>query len=474
MIVPKGTNANRSFLDQSEQRATWAGAIPKPHDERVKAAEHDRVTSWSPWLVLEMDVASGFPELTASEVERRQPQGAWILIRVFNEPLGVVRIAFDEGTITATSIRDALPVALALQVRHRIEDAGISWSGQIPIDGLNPRSTPSFLAGREVLLQDGPEVTVVVCTRDRPEGLRRCLASLQLQSYPRLSLLVLDNGSRSDETRSVAQASKGPHPLSYVYEPEPGLSNARNRSVKETTSEIIAWIDDDETADPHWVCELVRGFAETPEAGCVCGVMVPAELQTQAQAWFEEYGGHSKGRGFCPAVFSPDTAHEQSPLLPLPPFGTGGNMALRRSAMEAIGRFDPALGAGTATMGAEDTRALTDLLLAGGTVRYQPTALTHHFHRRELSEFERQMYGYGLGLSAYYMSLLIDRPGLFFPLARLAPQALRDLRDPDGKRLGEIGPGFPTDVLRVHRRGLLKGPAIYLRTRYRKSAQNRR
>jgi GT2 family glycosyltransferase len=236
--------------------------------------------------------------------------------------------------------------------------------------------------------------------------------------------------------------------------------------VKEVESEIIAWIDDDETADPHWVCELVRGFTDTPEAGSVCGVMVPAELETPAQVWFEEYGGHSKGRGFRPATFSPATAHEQSPLLPLPPFGTGGNMAMRRSALESIGRFDPALGAGTATMGAEDTRALTDLLLAGGTVRYQPSALTHHFHRREYAAFERQMYGYGVGLTAYYMSMVLDNPSLLFPLAKLAPRALRDLRDPNGIRLGTIGPTFPTAVLRLHRRGLLKGPAVYVRARY--------
>jgi GT2 family glycosyltransferase len=401
--------------------------------------------TWSPWLVRELDVASGFPELAASGLDGMRAQGAWILIRAFDEPLGALWMPFERASITAAAIRDALPSNVATQIRIRLEDAGITWTGRVPLEGCTPRRRPTFLASRDVLLQEGPEVTAVVCTRNRPD----------------------------EATRDVARLSTGPYAVSYVFEPEPGLSNARNRSVKETKSEIIAWIDDDETADPHWVCELVRGFAETPAAGSVCGVMVPAELETPAQVWFEEYGGHSKGRGFRPAVFSPATAHSQSPLLPLPPFGTGGNMAMRRSALECIGRFDPALGAGTATMGAEDTRALTDLLLAGGTVRYQPSALTHHFHRREYAAFERQMYGYGVGLTAYYMSLVLDRPSLLVPLAKLAPRALRDLRDPNGIRLGEIGPNFPAAVLRVHRRGLLIGPAVYVGARYRARRRSR-
>lgn len=193
--------------------------------------------------------------------------------------------------------------------------------------------------------------------------------------------------------------------------------------------------------------------------------MLPAELVTPAQAWFEEYGGHSKGRGFKSVVFSPETAKDQSPLYPLPPFGTGGNMSMRRAAVQKIGGFDPALGAGSPAMGAEDTRALTDILLGGGTVRYQPTAITWHYHRRELAALERQIYGYGRGLSAFYASLVMHRPSLIFPLARLLPRALKELGDPNGARLGGISESFPKEVLKAHRRGLLEGPLVYIHSR---------
>ena len=229
--------------------------------------------------------------------------------------------------------------------------------------------------------------------------------------------------------------------------------------MAETETEIVAWIDDDEVADEHWVSELVRGFHLTPEAGAVSGVMVPAELETQSQMWFELYGGHNKGRGFDADVFSSDATCAQSPLLPLPGFGTGGNFAIRRTTYERLGRFDPALGAGTRAMGSEDTRAFTEVLLGGESIRYQPTAVTRHFHRRDPAAFSRQLYGYGVGLTAFYTSLVLDRWSVVGDLVRLAPQAWRVMTDPTGPRLAGLGEEFPTEVLRLHRRAFYGDPS---------------
>ena len=98
-------------------------------------------------------------------------------------------------------------------------------------------------------------------------------------------------------------------------------------------------------------------------------------------------------------------------------------MAFRTSSLARIGGFDIALGPGTASMSNEDTRVFTDLLCSGGTVVYQPTAVTRHFHRRSVEELRTQMLGYGVGLTAFYASLLADRP-------RCVPGA--DPAPPDG------------------------------------------
>jgi hypothetical protein len=227
----------------------------------------------------------------------------------------------------------------------------------------------------------------------------------------------------------------------------------------------VAFIDDDEVADPHWLAELARAFHRHPAAGAVTGVIVPAEMETPAQALFEEFGGHSKGRGFESAVFSPATAHVQSPLYPLPPFGAGGNMAFRRTALESVGGFDNALGAGTPAKGAEDTMAFTRVLLAGGTIVYQPSAVVRHQHYRDFSGLSNQMHGYGVGLTSFYTGLVLSDPRLLGGLARLAGTAARDMLGRDSRRSGRLAADFPRELLARNRRGMLAGPWAYLRSR---------
>jgi hypothetical protein len=193
------------------------------------------------------------------------------------------------------------------------------------------------------------------------------------------------------------------------------------------------------------------------------GVVVPGEIETQAQAWYEAFGGHSKGRGFTPAVFDP-AVMTQSPLYPLPPYGVGANMAFRTDALRAVGGFDAALGAGTLAEGGEDTLVLTRLLLAGHTLLYHPSALMRHYHRRSTDELKAQLRGYGVALTAYYTSLVWHSPRLLPRLIALAPSALRDVRSPDSLRNVGVRDGMPDAFMRLNLRGMAAGPWRYLRS----------
>ncbi|MCW2639812.1 MAG: glycosyl transferase family 2 protein, partial [Dactylosporangium sp.] len=349
----------------------------------------------------------------------------------------------------------------------RLAAAGVPVGTDLPVDGVPVDGLPAFLARREEVLRDAPPITVVVCTRERPEPLARCLDSLLGQQYPRFRVLVVDNAPATDATERVVREAANRGLVDYLVAPLPGLSHARNAAVAAAGGETLAWLDDDEVADPFWLAEVARALADHPEADVVSGVIVPAELETRAQVWFEQFGGHSKGRGFVPAVFSPATAHLQSPLYPLPPFGTGANMTFRPGVIESIGGFDPALGAGTPAMGSEDTLAFTQVLRRGGTIAYQPSAVTWHYHRRDLDGLRRQMVGYGAGLTAAYLSLVLADPKVLVPLIRLVPTALRDLTADDSLRSAGLEADFPRELMGANRRGMLSGPFLYLRGRLR-------
>jgi glycosyltransferase involved in cell wall biosynthesis len=407
----------------------------------------------SPCLCIDVEMSAGCPSIPP-QAGPQAAQCAWLLVAAHTEAIGCVIVEVPPKGLTADQVAAAIATSLGPDLATRGET---TESPELQL--------PQFLASRREVLRAAPMMTVVVCTRERPEGLDACLRSLLQQEYPNFSILVIDNAPVTDRTESTVKGFASPL-IQYVAEPRKGLSWARNKALEMVSDEIIAWIDDDETADPHWLAELARGFHDYPDADAVAGVMVPGELETRAQVWFEQYGGHNKQRGFTRAVFSPDTAFIQSPLYPLPPFGTGGNMAFRMSALEKINGFDLALGAGSRSMGAEDTRAFTDLLCAGGTVVYQPTAVTRHFHRRSVKELRQQMLGYGVGLTAFYTSLVISRPRCVPQLIRLLPLARRDLLGNESLQSGDLPPDFPPEFLRTKRRGMLIGPLAYLRARW--------
>jgi GT2 family glycosyltransferase len=408
-------------------------------------------------IVVECEVAERIPAIASP----RAGVPAFVLVRIFTEPVGMLRLPLPAQGLTPHELSRAIVAELEPELRARLDECGLDLPGELPVDGLQPPRTPSFLRSRELVLRDGPQITAAICTRDRPEGLATLLDSMHAQIYPRLRTVVVDNAPSDDSSRQLVSALARDRDIEYVTEPRPGLSWARNRAIEATDGEILAWADDDEIVDRWWAAELARGFVEVPEAGAVSGPVVPMELETQSQLWFEEYNGIRAGRGFVRAVLSPATLQLQSPLYPLPPFGCGGNMAWRREALDQIGGFDCALGAGTATQAGEDTAALSELLLAGGTIVYQPTAIVHHSHRRDYETLRRHMRAYGRGLSAFYASVLAHRPECAPALLRLTGQAMRHQLARRGRREPGAGGHLPHELVRANQLGLVEGAFMY-------------
>jgi glycosyltransferase involved in cell wall biosynthesis len=340
--------------------------------------------------------------------------------------------------------------------------------------GLRLNWPPSYLLGRAAALHGAPPASVIVCTRDRAAQLAGCLPAVLRQDYPDFEVIVVDNAGASDtgtdETAAalVARlnaAGTGGVPLRLVTEPRPGLSWARNAGLAAASGKVVAYLDDDERSDRHWLAELTRGFTLGKRVTGVSGLVLPAVLDTPAQELYEQFGGHSKGRGLTAAVFDQASHARQHPLYPLPAFGVGASLAFDRAALIRIGGFDVALGAGTPARAGEDTAAIADLMLDGGTFVYWPGAVMWHVHRETVAEVEQQLNGYGSGLTAFYARALLRDPRRLATLARLAPRALRDLSGRDSVRTATMTAGYPAGLRRASRRGMLAGPARYLRSR---------
>jgi GT2 family glycosyltransferase len=106
--------------------------------------------------------------------------------------------------------------------------------------------------------------------------------------------------------------------------------------------------------------------------------------------------------------------------------GAGANMAFRRAALEAIGGFDPGLDLGTPARGAGDLDLFHRFLEAGFVLRYEPTAVVRHHHRREMPQLRRQLRDNGRSFGVYLLKLW--REGKGDPRARAAVAAFTFLR----------------------------------------------
>lgn len=246
--------------------------------------------------------------------------------------------------------------------------------------------------------------SVVICTRDRPDELARCLASLPCQTWPPREVIVVDNASRDARTRAVAQAAG----VVYLREDRPGLDIARNAGARRATSDIVAYTDDDVLLHPAWLERLVAAF-DAPEIAAVTGLVLPAELATEAQRHFEAHW--SFGRGYLRQDFDAArfAAHEDG-VFPAWTIGAGASMAFRREVFDRIGYFDPRLDVGQAGCSG-DSEYWYRLLANGYTCRYEPRSVAFHFHRRSIEGLSSQIFHYMRGHAAALL-VQLERTGI--------------------------------------------------------------
>jgi glycosyltransferase involved in cell wall biosynthesis len=314
-----------------------------------------------------------------------------ILIRLDGCPLGQVVLPVRDGRVLAPDLSNTL-----------IEACGVGyWQARIrsmlPLshDGLAPHAPPSC--------------SIAICTRERPEDLTACLASVTNLPDQGQEILVIDNAPRTEATRKVVEEFPG---VRYIREDRPGLDVARNRALREARHDVVAFTDDDARADREWLRALSRNFAD-PLVLCVTGLTLAAELETPAQESFERQSPF--GRGFTRRVFD---ATNHNPLQ-AGPMGAGVNMAVRREeVLRRLNGFDDALDAGTPTQSGGDHDLFTRVLSAGFRIVYDPAAVVWHRHRREWRDLRKTLQGYGTGVyAAWTKGLLVDGE---FTVPRLA------------------------------------------------------
>ncbi|MGF2037075.1 MAG: glycosyltransferase family 2 protein [Nostoc sp. CmiVER01] len=344
-----------------------------------------------PWQVLHLELSQKFSKLPLIP----ELGGLYVVFWWQGVPLGHQEILAAQLPMPATQLANLAVQTIALAVGDRL------FSSSSKTSKLSKLENFQFLMALKQPLKELQEtcsqpvsatVSVVVCTHNRPEELARCLRSLQNLSPVPQQIIVVDNVPNSDVTHQlVAQFSD----IQYVLEPRPGLSVARNTGISHSIGDIIAFTDDDVVVHPNWIARLQQGF-QNPKVMVVTGLMLPAELETEAQLIFHR-GAGGPSWGYRTVTFDPQFFTEmKSQGVPVWQIGAGANMAFRRQAFDLVGYFDERLGAGASGC-SEDSEFWYRILAEGWLCRYEPTAVIYHYHRRDIDSLKDQAYQYMRG-----------------------------------------------------------------------------
>jgi GT2 family glycosyltransferase len=380
--------------------------------------------------VLDLDISHLSPVLENLD----KYQQAFILFRYKGSPVGTLTLPVTDGRIRIDEHSDAvIHATMKYMWKRRVHEA-LNYQEQIPVSKL-------------------PSATIAICTRNRTDDLRRCLDALMKLPDDGQEILVIDNAPSNDDTHNLVE---GYAKVRYVREPRPGLNIARNRALKEASNEIVAFTDDDAVPDQHWLRALLKNYTRE-RVVCVTGMTMPLELETEGQLAFERYNPFNKG--FDRKLY--DSLHDP---LSTGQVGAGANMSFRRSVIQLVGEFDEALDAGTVTQSGGDHEYFTRILRAGYYIVYEPDALNWHRHRRTMEDTRKAIYGYGVGVYAYWTKLFwYDKE---FPVIRFTwgwfwHDQLRKLYKALRRRPGHQ----PLSLILAELKGCWAGPWAYFRAR---------
>ncbi len=323
-----------------------------------------------------------------------------------------------------------------------------------------------------------PLLTVVICTHDRSQLLRSTLDALNAARRPveGAQILVVANHCTDDTHAMLATcaASPGDHlPLRWLAEPEKGKSHALNRAMREVTTPLLAFVDDDQRVDTRYL-EAIRDTArDTPDAALICGRLLPDWDGTEP-SWVHDQGVYRIYPLPVPNFDLGPTACWVNADLALP---SGGNAIVRREWIGRIGPFSTALGpVGHDLGGSEDSEWFMRALQLGARLYYAPTIVQHHHIARDrlalgfLLRLTYKRTASTVGLAGMPAASGEVPPWAYRKLAGYAVRALASLRSARRRfylmraaaALGEIA-GYRRLSAEAHARAMANNPAARVR-----------
>lgn len=238
------------------------------------------------------------------------------------------------------------------------------------------------------------EASVVICTHNRAEYLRKALVSLRGQTLDaqRFEIIVVDNAS-TDATQDVVEGELSETiNLRYLHEPTLGLARARNTGWQQARGRYIAFLDDDAVATPDWLENALEFMSTThPEPGMVGGRVDPI-WEAPRPDWLAD--------DLARALTIVDWPVAEPVILGDGRWVSAANIILPRDVLREIGGFQTDLGRqGGRLLSNEESLLRLQVEGMGRSCYYHPAIrVAHHAHATRLQQswFKKRLHWQGV------------------------------------------------------------------------------
>jgi glycosyltransferase involved in cell wall biosynthesis len=226
------------------------------------------------------------------------------------------------------------------------------------------------------------KISAVICSYNRARFILAAVESIFNQNFDKseYEVIVVDNNSK-DNTVELLEKYKQSHPdynFSYFVEYNQGVAYTRSRCALEAKGAIVAYLDDDSTAQPQWLQHIVTFYDANPTVYSTGGKITPVFL-TDIPDWYSKY--------FFGLVGNFNLGDKELKLVK-ERYPCGANMSFRKRVFEEIGYFNHSLGRkGTGLIATEEKEIYKRILAAGHDVYYLP--YVEVLHSVESNKFDK-------------------------------------------------------------------------------------
>jgi GT2 family glycosyltransferase len=214
-------------------------------------------------------------------------------------------------------------------------------------------------------------VSVLVCTRNRPESLLRTVRSILADAAPDFELLVMDQSDGHESEQALAEFASDPR-LRYTRTRARGKGASLNHGLRLARGAVVACTDDDCVASPGWSRAMAAAMERHPRVAVVFCNVVPEPYDTST--------------GYVPAYQRTTERVLSSVADAKRGLGLGAGMALRREVVLSFGGFDEAFGPGARFCSGDDWDISLRALLHGWQVYDTPAVSVLHYGFRSWAE----------------------------------------------------------------------------------------